>query len=114
MSTTEPAVDQIQELLKRVSVLEAGLAALKGHISIGANKPPALPDIPTTTTDQRLSKPALAKRWGVSCRSVDRRREEPGFPEPEIVSARPYWWLSAIIRFERACAASAASEVPPA
>jgi hypothetical protein len=89
-------------LVKRVVALETA-------VGINRNNPPAPPDVPTTMTDSRLSKPALARRWGVSCRSVDRRREEPGFPEPEIVSHRCYWWLSAIIRYERKTAASSKS-----
>jgi hypothetical protein len=91
--------DQIRELIARVTALEV-------HVGIGHSPPePVLSRIPTTTTDQRLSKPALARRWGVSSRTIDRRRVEVGFPAAEIVNLRPYWWLSKIIAYERACAA---------
>ena len=90
--------DQLNELRARVTALEA-------HMEGGHNGPPEPIDIPTITTDQRLSKPMLARRWGVSSRTIDRRREAPDFPTPEIVNLRPYWWMSRIIAYERKCAA---------
>jgi hypothetical protein len=78
---------QFQELVRRVAALEARV--------------PTAADVPTAANDRRFSKRALANRWNVSPRTVDRIREDPAFPEPDIVNSRPYWWASQIIQYER-------------
>jgi hypothetical protein len=73
---------QFVQLVRRIEVLEARINQ-------------------SASVDQRLSKRALATRWGVSARTIDRMRERPDFPAPEIENHRCYWWLATIIAYER-------------
>jgi predicted DNA-binding transcriptional regulator AlpA len=49
------------------------------------------------------SKPALAQRYGVSSRSIDRWRLDGKFPKPDIIlpSGQPRWRDDTIERHER-------------
>jgi len=54
-------------------------------------------------TAARLSTGAVAARYGVTLRSVDRWWKNPalGFPQPIIVNARKYWALTDLEIWER-------------
>jgi hypothetical protein len=41
---------------------------------------------------ERLSKSALARREGVTTRSIDRRVKRGDYVPPEIENGRLYWW----------------------
>jgi hypothetical protein len=60
------------------------------------------------------SKPALARRYGVSPRSIDRWRGLGKFPQPDIVlpSGQPRWSDDTIERHERRSVASSAISPP--
>ncbi len=47
------------------------------------------------TPDRRLTKRQVAEREGVSPRTID-RHVAAGFPAPEMIRGRCYWWLSTL------------------
>jgi hypothetical protein len=57
------------------------------------------------------SKPALARRYGVSPRSIDRWRSDGKFPKPDMIlpSGQPRWRDDTIERHEKASAVAAAA-----
>jgi len=57
------------------------------------------------------SKPALARRYGVSPRSIDRWRSDGKFPKPGIIlpSGQPRWGDDTIEQHEKASAVAAAA-----
>jgi hypothetical protein len=93
-----------------VSTVEKRLAALEAVVaSIGHNGCPPLDDGPPLhaeldpATDRLLSTAAIAARYGVSTRTIDRWRGDPelGFPPTENVNGRNYNWLSKLVRWDR-------------
>jgi len=89
LASIETALADIVERLDRVERI------------IAQNGGPLLDD---GEDDRRMSKPELARRWDVSTRSVDRAREkDPEFPrgEQDYASGPVYFWLRAIVRYER-------------
>jgi hypothetical protein len=90
--------------VSRLSVLETALAAIVQRVSVLERRHHGEPlEIELQSiTDRRLSKKALADRWSMSPRTIDRMRHTPGFPAPDIVNGQCLWWLSAIQRHERA------------
>jgi hypothetical protein len=96
--------------LSRVLLLETALASVVERLAavearIGHNGGPPLDELliePQSIRDQRLSKRALAERWGMSPRTIDRMRELPEFPTPDVVNKACVWWLSTIQKYERA------------
>jgi hypothetical protein len=88
--------DKVEELLTRVSALEAA-------VGIGHNGGPQLDDEVPPANDVRLSKNATAKRYSVSPRTIERMRTDPtlGFPQPDIINGRWWFWLSKLQAFDR-------------
>jgi hypothetical protein len=90
----------------RIVLLETALAGVVERIAVIEKMLGGLPtDEPVVAGcggDRRLSKAALAKRWGKSTRSIDRMREKPEFPAPDIINGQCTWWLSTIQKYERA------------
>ena len=82
--------DVLNQILARLSVLEA---------TVGHNGGPPLDEEP----DRRLSTTAVAARYGVSTRTIERWTRDPKlkFPQPDIVNLRKYWWASALRRHDR-------------
>jgi hypothetical protein len=93
------------EKLSRVVLIETALAGLVERIAVIEKILGGLPtDEPVVAGcggDRRLSKTALARRWGKSTRSIDRMRERPDFPTPDVVNKACVWWLSTIQQYER-------------
>jgi hypothetical protein len=56
-------------------------------------------------TRQRLNKQQTAKREGVGPRTIDRRTADPdsGFPKPEVVAGRCYWWSDQLDQYDELC-----------
>jgi hypothetical protein len=90
----------------RISVLEAALAGAFERIAVIERMLGGLPtDEPVVAGcggDRRLSKAALARRWGKSPRTIDRMREQPSFPECDVINGQCTWWLSTVQKYERA------------
>jgi hypothetical protein len=91
--------------VSRLSVIETALAAIVQRVNVlerrHRSEPLELIE-PQSAGDRRLSKKALAERWGMSQRTIDRMREKPDFPVPDIVNKACLWWLSTIQQYERA------------
>jgi hypothetical protein len=62
----------------------------------------------------RLPTGAVAARYGVTTRSIDRWWKDPdlNFPQPIIVNARKYWALTDLEIWERGCVAEKARGLP--
>ena len=89
-------MDQFAELSHRVAALEERMSDIT---------PLEATDVPIAA-DECLSKRKLAKRWDTSTRTIDRRRAtDPDFPPAIVVNDHIFFWLSAIVRYERARAA---------
>jgi hypothetical protein len=95
MSETDP---RISNILARLDALEAAVARV-GHTGVGT--------FPTNqeleVDDRRLPAVAVAQRYGVVVRTLDRWLDDPelNFPEPEVLNHRRYWWLSELREWER-------------
>jgi predicted DNA-binding transcriptional regulator AlpA len=59
---------------------------------------------------RRLSKPELARREGVSTRTIDRRVRDGLLPPPDVVARRLYWWLDEVERHQHERSATATSK----
>ena len=90
-----------------VAAIMERLAALEVRVGIGHNAGPPLEDPPadlvSETRDIRLPAAAVAKRYGVVVRTVDRWLTNPdlGFPKPEVLNHRRYFWLSKLRNWDR-------------
>src|SRR6516164_3651625 len=75
-----------------------------------AKKPTAIPE------STRLPTGAVAQRYGVSTRSVDRwwKDSQLNFPQPIIVRQRKYWALADLETWERKRAAGEPKEIAAA
>jgi len=58
-----------------------------------------------------LPKPVVARRYGVTTRTVDRWRldEKLGFPPSIEINGRHYWREDGLVEFDRQCARRAAA-----
>ncbi len=55
-----------------------------------------------------ISQTKLARRWGVSVRTLQRKRKDADFPKPDLYFGDiPHWRMERIIEFERALMAAA-------
>jgi hypothetical protein len=97
-------LDKTAEILERLERVEASIAG------ISHNSGPLLEDLPPPfdpdleSQDRRQSTVAVAKRYGVVVRTVERwldERPELNFPKPEVVNRRRYWWLSRLREWDR-------------
>jgi predicted DNA-binding transcriptional regulator AlpA len=70
----------IADILKRVAALEQKVLGV--------------------APDRRLTKREVGEREGVSPRTVD-RHVAAGFPSPEMIRGRAYWWLSELEAFDK-------------
>jgi|SRR5271166_1784692 len=54
--------------------------------------------------DRRLNIGQVAEREGVTTRTIARRLANPdsGFPKPERINQRYYWWLTALEQYDAA------------
>jgi hypothetical protein len=89
------------DILQRLERVEAAIAGIGGGLPLG---PPISTDLEDEAQDRRLSTAAVAKRYGVSVRSVERwlRKPKLKFPQPEVVvNSRRYWWLSTLRAWDR-------------
>jgi len=49
-----------------------------------------------------ISQTKLARRWGMTVRTVQRKRKQPGFPKPDLYFGDiPHWRAEHIAEFER-------------
>ena len=91
--------DALATILERLDIIEAA-------VGIGHNGGSTLDDDPPVNpeTDRRLPAKAVARRYGVVVRTIDRWLDNPklGFPKPEVVNNRRYWWLSKLRCWDRA------------
>jgi hypothetical protein len=80
-----PTTPDIGDILERISALEK---------AIGGSRNGPLSDH-NEIQNCRLPAAAVAARYGVVTRTIDRWLEDPklGFPRPTTVNRRRYWWL---------------------
>ena len=58
-----------------------------------------------------ISQTKLARRWGVSVRTLQRKRKDADFPKPDLYFGDiPHWRIERIIEFERALMAAALND----
>jgi K+/H+ antiporter YhaU regulatory subunit KhtT len=97
-------LDKTAEILERLERVEAAVA------EIGHNGGPPLEDLPPPldpgleAQDRRLSTVAVATRYGVTVRTIERWLERPllNFPKPDaVVNRRRYWQLSRLREWDR-------------
>jgi hypothetical protein len=62
----------VADILRRIAALEKQLTPKQGK--------------------RRLTKAQVAMREGVATRTIDRRVAQRGFPPPDVVDGRCYWW----------------------
>ena len=49
-----------------------------------------------------ISQTKLARRWGMTVRTIQRKRKTPGFPKPDLYFGDiPHWRMERIAEFER-------------
>jgi hypothetical protein len=86
----------IFEILQRLKLLEARVADLVNKGGSPVEDAPLAPDPDSEDDDRRLPATAVAARYGVVPRSIDRwlNRPDLDFPRPDNVNGRRYWWLS--------------------
>ena len=49
-----------------------------------------------------ISQTKLARRWGMTVRTIQRKRKTPGFPKPDLYFGDiPHWKTERIVEFER-------------
>jgi hypothetical protein len=74
-----------QQILQRLNALEAAIGQ------------------PVAEPEQHLPTTAVARRYNVTPRSVDRWVDDPdlGFPKPVIMNKRKYWSIRALVDYDR-------------
>jgi hypothetical protein len=98
-----PDLDKTAEILQRLERVEIAIAGI-GHNGGPPLEHPPLPSDPDLEAqDRRLSAAAVAARYGVVVRTIDRwlLRQGLKFPQPDVVNARRYWWLSRLRHWDR-------------
>src|SRR5262245_13001867 len=88
--------DQIPEILRRLRSVEDAVANLM---------PPAEPSLDVPRDDRRLTAAQVARRYGITRRSLDRWLATPdmGFPPPDLrINTRRYWDELVLVRWDRA------------
>jgi hypothetical protein len=99
MTSPDKTSELIAQLDVRLGRVEEAIAG------IGHNGGPPLDEEPLPSDqDQLLPTPAVAKRYGVSTRSISRWGDDPdlGFPKPEVIKLRKYWRVSILRAWDRA------------
>lgn len=58
-----------------------------------------------------ISQTKLARRWGVSVRTLQRKRKDAAFPKPDLFFGDvPHWKIERIVAFERELMSKALGE----
>jgi hypothetical protein len=97
--------DITTNILARLDRLEASITTR------GANRGPPLLDVDDedASSDRRLPTVMVAKRYGVTTRTIERWEDdaELAFPKPEVViNKRKYWSLRTLRHYDRERAAA--------
>jgi predicted DNA-binding transcriptional regulator AlpA len=100
----------ITGILQRLELLEAKVASLIENAGAPIQDTALPPDPDSNNDDRRLPAAAVAARYGVVPRTIDRwlARAELNFPRPHRVNRRRYWWLSQLRNWDRSRALKAA------
>jgi hypothetical protein len=94
-----PTSTELAAILARLQAVEEKIARIGGL-------PLEEDDPPSSDPDRRLPAIAVAKRYGVTVRTVDRWVEDPdvSFPPPDvIINNRRYWTLPTLRAWDRTC-----------
>jgi hypothetical protein len=94
-----PNVDaHIANILERLSALEETVAGISQS---GTRLLPTNQEV--ELADRRFPAVAVAQRYGVVVRTLDRWLDDSdlNFPKPEVLNHRRYWWLSELREWER-------------
>jgi hypothetical protein len=102
----------IFQILQRLKLLEAKVADLVNKGGSPVEDAPLAPDPDSEDDGRRLPATAVAARYGVVPRSIDRwlNRPDLDFPRPDNVNGRRYWWLSQLRNWDRSRALKAATK----
>jgi hypothetical protein len=58
-----------------------------------------------------ISQTKLARRWGMTVRTIQRKRKQAGFPKPDLYFGDiPHWKMERIVEFERSLMRAALGE----
>jgi hypothetical protein len=104
--------DTVKDLIQRLETVEAAfdrrLGAVETAIGIGHNQGPPLDEELSNPEseigEQRLGATAVARRYGVVVRTIDRwlANSALAFSRPEITLGRRYWRLDTLRVYDRA------------
>ena len=112
--------DSVAEILERLARVEAALAApardnnprlgpdcqppTRHAVRPDSTGPPLPIDPDLEAQDRRLPTVAVAARYGVVVRTVERwlGQDELNFPRPVWINRRKYWWLSQLREWDHA------------
>jgi hypothetical protein len=102
----------ISGILRRLELLEAKVASLIENGGAPIQHTALPPDPDSSDDDRRLPAAAVAARYGVAPRTIDRwlARPELNFPRPHRVNRRRYWSLSQLRNWDRSRALKAATK----
>jgi len=102
----------ISGILRRLELLEAKVSSLTENAGAPIQDTALRPDPDSSDDDRRLPATAVAARYGVVPRSLDRwlARPELNFPRPDRVNRRRYWWLSQLQNWDRVRALKATTK----
>jgi hypothetical protein len=96
MTFPDKTSDLIAQLDVRLERVEEAIADIGPPLD---EEPPV-----SAQDDRRLSAVQVAKRYGVTTRTITRWLDDYpdlGFPKPEVVKHRRYWWLSMLEHWDR-------------
>ncbi len=79
----------LSQILDRLGALEVAVIGHNGGPPLDTNEP-----------DRRLPTSEVARRYGVSRRTIERWCSRPEFPKPDIVNKRKYFWLSQLKHYD--------------
>ena len=92
--------DKLADILERLERVEAAVAGIGPDL----DDPPATSDPNLEAHGRRVPTSMVALRYGVCARTLERWLAHTGlgFPKPDIVHNRRYWWLSELRDWDRA------------
>jgi hypothetical protein len=110
MSEDTKAESEFADIVSRIKILENVVARIRhsGGLPLDEDEHSRAG---SHLADRRLPTTAVAARYGVVPRTIDRwlDRTDLNFPRPETVNGRRYWWLGKLYDWDSGLARKAAT-----